>query len=84
MTSPGIVRLTLLEIVHRLFVLVAQKRDGDTCLSGTTGTTDTMDILFDCRCHLPVDDAGDIGHIDTTSSLKREKADTHTHVQLQS
>jgi hypothetical protein len=29
-----------------------------------------MHILLDGRCHLPIDDASDVGYIDTTSGLR--------------
>lgn len=61
---------TLLKVIHGLFVLVAQESDGDTGLTGTTSSTDTMHILLDGRCHLPIDDASDVGYIDTTSGLR--------------
>jgi hypothetical protein len=61
---------TLLEVIHGLFVLVAQESDGDTGLPSTSSSTDTMHILLDGRCHLPIDDAGDVGYIDTTSGLR--------------
>lgn len=64
--------VSLLEELKKLAddttVATVEESSGNTSVSGTTGTTDTMDVVIDISREIVVDDVGDVGNIQTTSS----------------
>lgn len=49
-------------------VATVEESSGDTSVAGTTGTTNTMDVVIDIGREIVVDDVGNVGNIQTTSS----------------
>mmetsp|Transcript_5855 Transcript_5855/g.9060 ORF Transcript_5855/g.9060 Transcript_5855/m.9060 type:complete len:341 (-) Transcript_5855:463-1485(-) len=56
------------EITNHIFVRLVDKRSGKTCLSSTTGTTNTMNVLVDVGWHVKVHNMDDIADVKTTRS----------------
>ena len=62
----------LLEKVNQLAndtaVATVEESSGNTSVSGTTGTTDTVNVVINVSGEIVVDNVGDVGDIETTSS----------------
>ena len=56
------------EITDDILVAAVEEGGGDTSVTCTTGTTDTMNIIIDVGGKVIVDDMGDIGDVEATSS----------------
>lgn len=55
------------ELSGDVVVLVVEERRGQTHVTDTTGTTDSMDVLVDVAGQVVVDDQLDVGDIETSS-----------------
>ena len=64
--------VSLLEELKKLTddttVATVEESSGNTSVSGTTGTTDAVNIVINIGREIVVDDVGDVGNIQTTSS----------------
>lgn len=62
----------LLEEVHELTddtaVATVEESSGNTSVTSTTGTTNAVNVVIDISGEIVVDDVGDVGNIETTSS----------------
>lgn len=59
-------------------VTTVEESSGDTSVTGTTSTTDTVNIVIDVGGQVVVDDVGNIGDIETTSSNSSGNKDRAT------
>ena len=55
------------EITDNVLVTAVEERSGDTNVTRTTRTTDTVHIVVDIRGEIVVDDVGDVGNVETSS-----------------
>jgi len=55
------------EIANDTTVATVEESGGNTSVSGTTGTTDTVDVVVDVGGEIVVDNVLDVGDIETTS-----------------
>ena len=55
-----------LDVLEETFVFGGNKVDGDTLTTETTGTTDTVKVIFGLRRQVKVDDQGNLLDVDTT------------------
>ena len=60
------VRTELDELADDVAVRAIEEGGGDTRVTGTARTTNTMDVVVDVAGQVVVDDVGDIGNIETT------------------
>jgi hypothetical protein len=80
----------LLEKFHKFSdnstVATVEESSGNTSVSSTAGTTNTMDVVVNVGREIIVDDVGDVGNIETTSSHSSSDEDGATTVseELQS
>ena len=56
-----------LDVLEETFVFGGNKVDGNTLTTETTGTTDTVKVVFGLRGQVIVDDHCDGEHVDSTS-----------------
>ena len=55
-----------LDVLEETFVFGGNKVDGNTLTTETTGTTDTVKVIFGLRRQVKVDDQGNLLDVDTT------------------
>ena len=55
------------KIANDVLVPAVEEGSGNTSVAGTTGTTDTMDVIVDVTGEIIVDNVGDIGDVQATS-----------------
>ena len=55
-----------LDVLEETFVFGGNKVDGNTLTTETTGTTDTVKVVFGLRGQVIVDDQGNLLDVDTT------------------
>jgi len=56
------------EVTDDVFVTTVEEGGGSASVTGTTSTTDTVDVVIDVGGKVIVDNMGNIGNIETTSS----------------
>ena len=55
------------KVTDDVFVTTVEEGGGTTSVAGTTGTTDTVNVIIDVGGKVIIDNMGDIGNIETTS-----------------
>lgn len=74
----------LLEKLHKFSddatVATVEESSGNTSVSGSASTTDAVDVVVNIRGKIVVDDVGDVGNIETTSSHSSSDKDGATSI----